>query len=36
MSNAIEIEAKALITQDEYRKICELYNAGLDERYAWD
>ena len=22
--------------QDEFRKICQLYDAGLDERYAWD
>ena len=22
--------------QDEFRRICQLYNAGLDERYAWD
>ena len=22
--------------QDEFRKICQLYNAELDERYAWD
>jgi len=22
--------------QDEFRKICQLYKAELDERYAWD
>ena len=22
--------------QDELRRICELYNVNLDERYAWD
>lgn len=22
--------------QNEYRRICKLYDAGLDERYAWD
>lgn len=22
--------------QDEYRRLCRLYDAGLDERYAWD
>lgn len=22
--------------QDEFRKICEKYGVGLDERYAWD
>ena len=22
--------------QDEFRRLCELYDAGLDERYAWD
>ena len=22
--------------QDEFRRICELYQAELDERYAWD
>ena len=27
---------KKVSFQDEFRKICELYNAGLDERYAWD
>ena len=21
---------------DEFRKLCEIYNVGLDERYAWD
>ena len=27
---------KKVSFQDEFRRICELYNAGLDERYAWD
>ncbi|MBR5678214.1 MAG: IS200/IS605 family transposase [Paludibacteraceae bacterium] len=22
--------------QDEFRRVCELYNVPLDERYAWD
>ena len=22
--------------KDEFRRICELYHAGLDEKYAWD
>ncbi len=27
---------KKVTFQDEFRRICQLYNAGLDERYAWD
>ena len=27
---------KTISFQDEFRRICALYNAGLDERYAWD
>ena len=27
---------KKVTFQDEFRKICQLYDAGLDERYAWD
>ena len=27
---------KKVSFQDEFRKICQLYDAGLDERYAWD
>ena len=27
---------KTVSFQDEFRKICQLYDAGLDERYAWD
>ena len=22
--------------QDEFRRLCEIYDVGLDERYAWD
>lgn len=22
--------------EDEYRHLCEIYDAGFDERYAWD
>ena len=27
---------KKVTFQDEFRKICQLYKAELDERYAWD
>jgi len=27
---------KKVSFQDELRRICELYNVNLDERYAWD
>jgi len=27
---------KKVSFQDEFRKICQLYKAELDERYAWD
>ncbi len=27
---------KKVSFQDEFRRICALYHAGLDERYAWD
>lgn len=27
---------KKVSFQDELRKICQLYNVQLDERYAWD
>ena len=27
---------KRVSFQDEFRRICELYNVGLDERYVWD
>ena len=27
---------KKVTFQDEFRRICELYKAGLDEKYAWD
>ena len=27
---------KKVSFQDEFRRICELYNVNLDERYAWD
>ncbi len=27
---------KKVSFQDEFRRICELYKAGLDEKYAWD
>ena len=27
---------KRVSFEDEFRRICELYNVTLDERYAWD
>ena len=27
---------KKVSFKDEFRRICELYHAGLDEKYAWD
>ena len=27
---------KRVSFQDEFRRICELYNVGLDERFVWD
>ena len=27
---------KTVSFQDEFRRLCKLYNVGLDERYAWD
>lgn len=27
---------KSTTFQDEYRRLCNLYDAGLDEKYAWD
>ena len=32
----LEEHHKKVSFQDELRRICELYNVSLDERYAWD
>ena len=34
--NGQEEHHKKVSFQDELRKICQLYNVNLDERYAWD
>lgn len=31
-----EVHHRGMSFEDEYRHLCEIYDAGLDERYAWD